>query len=126
MARANYYSDFLKNHNENQITYFNTPKYHINLEFGNTGFGKRKLFSFSTTARHKPAYHYEVAGGLGQGTVPASFVIDAQVGCKIPRAHSVVKIGATNLTNRYYSTGMANPMIGGMYYISVGYNIFDR
>jgi outer membrane receptor protein involved in Fe transport len=124
MAKVNYFSDHLKNHNENQITYFNTPNYHVNMEFGNTGFGKKKLFSFNTTMRHKPAYHYEVAGGLGQGTVPASFVIDAQVGYKLLRAHSFVKLGATNITNQYYSTGMANPMIGGMYYISVGYNVF--
>ncbi len=124
LAKVNYYSDHLKNNNENQISYFNTPNYHINAEFGNTGFGKKKLFSFNTTMRHKPAYHYEVAGGLGQGTVPASFVIDAQVGYKMLKAHSFVKLGATNITNQYYSTGMANPMIGGMYYVSVGYNVF--
>src|SRR5678815_2472619 len=82
IAKVNYYSDHLKNNNTNQISYFNTPTYHINAEFGNTGFGKKKLFSFNTTMRHKPAYHYEVAGHLAQGTVPASFVIDAQVGYK--------------------------------------------
>ena len=67
---------------------------------------------------------FEVAGGLGKGTVPSSTVIDAQVGYKIINAHSTIKLGATNLTNQYYSTGIANPMIGGMYYISLGYNLF--
>jgi len=124
IAKVNYYSDHLKNNNTNQISYFNTPTYHINAEFGNTGFGPKKLFSFNTTMRHKPAYHYEVGGHLAEGTVPASFVIDAQVGYKLLKAHSFVKLGATNITNQYYSTGIANPMIGGMYYVSIGYNVF--
>jgi hypothetical protein len=124
LAKVNYYSDHIRNNNDNQTTRFNTPSYHINFEFGNTGFGKQKQFSFSTTLRYKPGYFYEVAGGLAEGTVPASTVIDAQVGYKITSARSIVKLGATNLTNKYYSTGIANPMIGGMYYISIGYNVF--
>jgi outer membrane receptor for ferrienterochelin and colicin len=124
IAKANYYSDHLKNNNENQKARFNTPSYHFNVEFGNTGFGKKKEFSFNASLRYKPAYFYEVAGGLGQGTVPASTVIDAQIGYKLIKAHSSIKLGATNLTNQYYSTGIANPMIGGMYYISLGYNLF--
>ncbi len=124
MAKINYYSDHFKNKNDSQINSFNTPNYHINMEFGNTGFGKKKEFSFSTTLRYKPGYFYQVAGGLGNGTVPSSTVIDAQVGYKIIKAHSTVKIGATNITNQYYATGIANPMIGGMYYISLAYNVF--
>jgi hypothetical protein len=124
IARANYYSDHIKNNNSEQSTRFNTPSYHFNVEFGNTGFGKKKEFLFNTSLRYKPAYFYEVAGGLAKGTVPASTVIDAQIGYKIIKAHSTIKIGATNLTNQYYSTGVANPMIGGMYYISLGYNVF--
>ncbi|MEJ1242270.1 carboxypeptidase-like regulatory domain-containing protein [Chryseolinea sp. T2] len=124
MAKVNYYSDHIRNNDDEGVTRFNTPNYHINLEFGNTGFGKKKEFSFNTTLRYKPGYFYQVAGGLGQGTVPASTVIDAYVGYKVIKAHSTIKLGATNLTNKYYSTGIANPMIGGMYYISLGYNVF--
>ncbi|SHH18021.1 TonB-dependent Receptor Plug Domain [Chryseolinea serpens] len=124
IAKVNYYSDHLKNKNESQINNFNTPHYHINMEFGNTGFGKKKTWSFNTTLRYKPGYFYQVAGGLGNGTVPSSTVIDAQVGYKILSARSTVKLGATNLTNRYYSTGIANPTIGGMYYVSLAYNVF--
>jgi outer membrane receptor protein involved in Fe transport len=124
VARANYYSDHIKNNNAEQSARFNTPKYHLNFEIGNTGFGRKKEFSFSATMRYKPGYFYEVAGGLGHGTVPSSTVIDAQAGYRITKAKSIVKIGATNLMNKYYSTGIANPMIGGMYYVSIGYNIF--
>lgn len=124
MAKVNYYSDHIKNNDNEAVTRFNTPNYHVNLEFGNTGFGKKKEFSFNTTLRYKPGYFYQVAGGLGQGTVPASTVIDAYVGYKVIKARSIIKLGATNLTNKYYSTGIANPMIGGLYYISLGYNVF--
>lgn len=124
VARVNYYSDHIKNNNAEQSARFNTPKYHVNLELGNTGFGRKKEFSFSATMRYKPSYFYEVAGGLGKGTVASSTVIDAQAGYRITKARSIVKIGATNLTNKYYSTGIANPLIGGMYYVSIGYNLF--
>ncbi|MFZ2904758.1 MAG: carboxypeptidase-like regulatory domain-containing protein [Cyclobacteriaceae bacterium] len=126
MFKINYYSDHLKNSNDDNThnVRFNTPSYHMNAEFGNSGFGKNKQFSFNATARYKPAYDYEVAGGLGKGTVPSSLVIDAQVGYKLIKANSTIRIGATNLTNQYYSTGLANPMIGGMYYVSLGYNVF--
>jgi len=124
MAKVNYYSDHIKNNNNEGVTRFNTPNYHFNLEFGNTGFGKKKEFMFNATMRYKPGYFYQVAGGLGQGTVPSSTVIDALIGYKLIKAHSTIKLGATNLTNKYYSTGIANPMIGGMYYISLGYNVF--
>lgn len=124
MAKVNYYSDHIKNNDEEAVTRFNTPNYHINFEFGNSGFGKKKEFSFNTTLRYKPGYFYQVAGGLGQGTVPSSTVIDASIGYKVIKAHSAIKLGATNLTNKYYSTGIANPMIGGLYYISLAYNVF--
>jgi outer membrane receptor for ferrienterochelin and colicin len=124
IGKVSYYSDHIKNNNDEGTVRFNTPNYHINLEFGNSGFGSKKQFLFNTTLRYKPGYFYQVAGGLGKGTVPSSTVIDASVGYKILKAHSTIKLGATNLTNQYYSTGIANPMIGGMYYISVGYNVF--
>jgi outer membrane receptor for ferrienterochelin and colicin len=126
LAKINYYSDHMKDKNqeESHSTRFNTPSYHVNLEFGNSGFGSKKQFLFNTAMRYKPGYEYDVAGGLAKGTVPASTVIDALIGYKILKAHSTVKLGATNITNKYYSTGTANPMIGGMYYVSVGYNVF--
>ncbi|HEY3405481.1 MAG TPA: carboxypeptidase-like regulatory domain-containing protein [Ohtaekwangia sp.] len=125
MAKINYYTDHMKDNNEDEhATRFNTPNYHVNLELGNSGFGAKKEFLFNATLRYKPSYEYDVAGGLGKGIVPASTVIDALVGYKILRAHSTIKLGATNITNKYYSTGTANPMIGGMYYVSLGYNVF--
>ncbi|HEY3429379.1 MAG TPA: carboxypeptidase-like regulatory domain-containing protein, partial [Cyclobacteriaceae bacterium] len=96
LFKINYYSDHLKNKNDedSHSVRFNTPTYHVNAEFANTGFGKNKQFSFSTAARYKPSYEYDVAGGLGKGTVPSSFVLDAQIGYKLIKANSTIRIGA--------------------------------
>jgi hypothetical protein len=124
LVKANYFSDFLVNRNNSQVNNFNTPSYHINLEFSNTGFGNGQRWSFTTALRYKPAYYYVVSGGLAEGNVPASVVIDAMVAYKLPSVHSSIKLGATNLTNKYYSTGIANPNIGGVYYVTYAYNVF--
>lgn len=47
MTKANYYSDYLKNKNNSQINNFNTPNYHFNFEFANSGFGKKQVWSFT-------------------------------------------------------------------------------
>lgn len=119
----NYYSDYLKNKNNSQINNFNTPNYHFNMEFGNSGFGKKQVWSFNTSLRYKPGYYYVVSGGLAAGHVPSSAVLDAQISYKILKARSGIRIGGTNITNSYYSTGIANPRIGAMYYVTYAYNI---
>ena len=124
LAKANYYSDYLKNKNNSQIDNFNTPHYHFNLEFSNSGFGQQERWSFSTSLRYKPGYYYVVSGGLASGQVPSSAVIDAQVSYKLIKAHSGIRLGGTNITNKYYSTGIANPNIGAVYYVTYAYNIF--
>lgn len=124
MAKVNYFSDHIKNKNNSQINNFNTPNYHINFDFGNSGFGKKQEWSFGTTLRYKPGYYYVVSGGLAAGRVPTSAVIDAQVSYKLIKARSGIRLGATNITNKYYSTGVANPNIGAVYYVTYAYNIF--
>jgi outer membrane receptor protein involved in Fe transport len=51
-------------------------------------------------------------------------VLDAQVSYKLPKINSMLRLGANNLLNQYYITALANPSIGGLYYVSFGYNIF--
>ena len=124
LAKVNYFSDYLKNKNNSQINNFNTPHYHFNMEFGNSGFGKKQQWSFNTTFRYKPGYYYVVSGGLAAGRVASSAVIDAQISYKLIKVHSGIRVGGTNITNKYYSTGIANPAIGAVYYVTYAYNIF--
>ena len=124
LLKLNYYSDHMVNRNNSQINNFNTPAYHLNFQFGNTGLGKKQLWSFNTSLRYKPKYFYVVSGGLAQGTVPGSAVLDAQISYRLTNIHSAIRIGGTNVTNTYYSTGVANPNIGGVYYATFAYNIY--
>jgi outer membrane receptor protein involved in Fe transport len=103
-------------------TYFSTPKYRTNLSIGNTGFAYKKRLGFNVIYRWQDAFYYE--SDFVNGPVNAIHTLDAQVSYKIPAAKSVVKIGANNLLNEYYTNGLGNAVIGGLYYVSFGYNIF--
>ncbi|MDP4151503.1 MAG: TonB-dependent receptor [Bacteroidota bacterium] len=50
--------------------------------------------------------------------------VDAQISYKLPSIRTMIKLGGTNLTNHYYITEYGNPGIGGLYYVSIGYNVF--
>ncbi|HET9745326.1 MAG TPA: TonB-dependent receptor [Chitinophagaceae bacterium] len=119
----NAYTDNLTNVPTGFMAGFNTPKYRINAGIGNRGFGKEDRFGFSVNLRWQDEFFWE-GGGLADGTVPGYTTLDAQVNYKLPKIKSMIKLGGTNITNNYYRTGFANPYIGGMYYISFGYNIF--
>ena len=101
---------------------FSTPKYRLNAGFGNSGFGKKQNLGFNINLRWQDEFYWE-SGGLADGTVKAYTTLDAQVNYKLPKIKSVIKLGGTNITNKFYQTGFGNPYIGGMYYISFGYNI---
>ena len=101
---------------------FSTPKYRLNAGFGNSGLGKKKNLGFNINLRWQDEFYWE-SGGLADGTVKAYTTLDAQVNYKLPKIRSMIKLGGTNITNKFYQTGFGNPYIGGMYYISFGYNI---
>ncbi|MBI2282125.1 MAG: TonB-dependent receptor [Bacteroidetes bacterium] len=104
------------------VSYFNTPKYRINATLANSGFGKGERFGFNIVYRWANSFHYE--GTFGAGMVPWIRTVDAAVSYKLPSTKSLIKIGGTNIFNKYYRTGWGNPQIGGLYYISFGYNVF--
>ncbi len=78
---------------------------------------------FTTAMRYKPAFLYVVSGILPMETVPASFVLDAQVSYKMP---SIIPCSNWVLPSydKYYSTAVGNPNIGGVYYVTYAYNVF--
>ena len=119
---ANVYSDVIGTLPTGFVSYFNTPKYRSNISINNSGFGKRNMFNFSVMYRMTGKYTYE--GTFGVGDMPAINTLDAVVGMKLISTKSMIKIGATNLLNKYYRTGWGNPQFGGLYYISFGWNVF--
>lgn len=101
--------------------FFNAPKLRTNVSVGNTGFGKKKLVGFNLMWRWQESFFYE--SDFIQGQLPAYHTVDASVNFKAPKIKSVIKLGANNLLNSYYRNAVANPSVGGLYYVSFAYNV---
>jgi outer membrane receptor for ferrienterochelin and colicin len=119
---GNFYTDEIKNVPTNFIAGFNTPKVRTNIGLGNTGLFMKKRLGFNVVYKYQDDMKYE--SDFGSGTIPSFSTVDAQVNYKLPKTKSMVKVGATNLLNKYYLNAFGNPEIGGLYYVSFGYNIF--
>jgi outer membrane receptor protein involved in Fe transport len=114
------YND-LSNNDANVLTQFNTPKIKYNISVGN--YTIKKVFGFNLTYHWQDSYVYE--SSFISGTTPSFGALDAQISMKLPKLqNSMIKIGATNLLNKYYVDAIGNSQIGGLYYISLGYNVF--
>lgn len=111
----------LNNAPAGQLAFFNTSPWRYNITLANNKLGKN--IGFSATYRWQSKIERWESTFL-QGPVDAFGVVDAQVTFRVPKTKNAFKIGANNLLNKYYRTAYANPDIGGLYYVSFGYNIF--
>ncbi|MBM3417246.1 MAG: TonB-dependent receptor [Bacteroidetes bacterium] len=117
---GNVFSDVLKDVPANEVTFFNAPKYRYNIGLRNdnvcNGIGFNVVFKWQDNN------YYE--GTFVSGTLPYFGWWDAQVSYRPKGTKSVFRAGGTNLGNFYARTGFGSPAVGGLYYISYGYNIF--
>ena len=119
---VNISSDRLVDVPEEFIAYFNMPLYKGNFSIGNTGFGPSKRLGFNINYRWQQKLYYEA--DFANANLPAVHTLDAQVSFKLPKTKSILKMGANNLLNQYYYNAPGNPHIGGLYYLSFGYNVY--
>ncbi len=119
---ANISSDHLDKVPQGFVADFNAPDLRAGASLRNTGFGKQNRFGFNITYRWQNEVNYE--GDFANGLVPAYQTLDAQVSYKFFNPKILLKIGGTNILNQYYRDGFGNPAIGGLYYVSIGYNVF--
>ena len=117
---ANISSDKLKDVPANVVTFFNTPEFRFNIGLSNNNIGKH--WGFNVLYRWQDNVFWE--GTFGTGDVPSFGTMDAQVTYKVPSIRSQWKLGASNLFNKYYRSAFGNPEVGGLYYVSFGYNVF--
>jgi outer membrane receptor protein involved in Fe transport len=101
------------------VNNFNTPTYRFNLGLGNKNIIKN--VGFNVNYRWQGSYFWN--SPFISGAVPSFATFDGQVNLKIPSVNSMIKIGGTNLLNKYYLTSFGNPQIGALYYISYGFNL---
>jgi outer membrane receptor protein involved in Fe transport len=102
------------------FTQYNTPDYRVNIGIGNDDVYKN--VGFDIIYQYQDAFFYQ--GNFAVGNVAAYNTVDAQLNYRLPLLKLSFKIGATDLLNHYYQNAFGNPMIGGLYYVSVGYNVF--
>ena len=97
---------------------FNTPEVRYNLGLSNREIVKNIGFNVNYRWQDKFNWFSSFSGG----EVPAFGTVDAQVNFKIPSVQSIIKIGGSNLLNKYYFTSYGNPEAGAMYYVSLAFN----
>jgi hypothetical protein len=113
--------DKLKDLPANFVSFFNTPKFRYNITFGNDKISGSN-WGFNVLYRWQDKVYWE--GTFGSAEIPSYGTLDAQVNYKFTKLRSIIKIGASNLLNHYYTSAFGNPNVGGLYYASFGYNIF--
>ncbi|MDQ6814986.1 MAG: TonB-dependent receptor, partial [Bacteroidota bacterium] len=99
---------------------FNTPSWIYNLAFGNPSIFTH--FDFQVNYRRQSSYLWQ--SSLATGTVAAYATVDAQVQYNNDKNRFSIKLGATNLLNKYYYSFIGGPSIGGFYYCSTTINLF--
>ena len=119
---GNVTTDRIDNDDPSFISFFNTPSYRLVLGVSNSGFGYQNRFGFNVNMRNQDGYYVE--SDFRQGNIDGFTTIDAMISYKFPSTRSMIKLGGTNILNKYYKTAFGNPEIGGIYYVSFGYNVF--
>lgn len=117
---GNVYNDQLKDVPQGFVAFFNTPKYRYNIGFANTNIYRG--IGFNIIYKWQDEVFWE--GTFGTGEIPAFSTVDMQVSYKTGKTNNLIKAGANNLFNKYYRNAFGNPYVGGLYYLSFGYNIF--
>lgn len=120
MFNVNAFGDELRNVPAGLVTFFNTPKFRYNIGLSNSDVSNG--FGFNVNYRRQTKINWE--GTFGSGEVPAYGTWDGMISYKLKSIKSMIKLGGTNLLNKYYRSAFGNPQVGGLYYISFGYNIF--
>jgi hypothetical protein len=116
---GNIYSDDLSEVPADFVAYFNAPLYRFNLGVRNENVWEN--LGFNVVYKWQDKNRYE--GTFVAGTLPSFGWLDAQVSYRMPKYKSTFRLGGTNVLNNYQRTGYGSPYIGGLYYISYGYNI---
>ncbi|AEI46469.1 TonB-dependent receptor [Runella slithyformis] len=96
---------------------FNTPRWMTNVSVSHANLFKN--IGFGLSYKHQSQFDYQ--SFLVNGNVPAINVFDGQMTYSFPQQKVDVKLGGTNLLNRYYFSILGGPQIGSFYYLTLTY-----
>jgi len=117
---GNVFSDVLKDVAPGDITFFNAPKYRFNIGLRNDNVYKN--IGFNVVFKWQDNNYYE--GTFISGTLPYFGWWDGQITYRPQGTKSTFRVGGTNIGNNYQRTGFGSPAVGGLYYISYGWNLY--
>ena len=100
---------------------FNTPQWIYNVSVGNASLFK-SFFGFNINYRWQSSFLWQ--SSLATGTVAAFGTLDAQVQYSFPENRLNLKLGASNLFNKYNYSFIGGPAIGGLYYCTATIHVF--
>ncbi|WP_018622990.1 carboxypeptidase-like regulatory domain-containing protein [Spirosoma luteum] len=100
--------------------YFDSPENRYTVSFSNPQLTDR--LGASVAFRWTDKMWYEQGITAGDAWLPSWSSLDAQVSCKMPLLKSVIKVGATNILNKYYAQGYGLAQVGGLYYVSITFD----
>ncbi|WP_377144792.1 TonB-dependent receptor [Mucilaginibacter lutimaris] len=107
--------------NINNIAQYNTPRYSTNMTFGNANVAEG--FGFDVAWHWQTAFDwYGTFTSTRPGRVQAYSMVDAQINKKIPKANTTIKLGGSNIFNKYISQAYGSPAVGAIYYLAL---VFD-
>lgn len=104
--------------------FFISPENRYNISLSNARLTDR--LGFNVTYRWTDRMWVEQGTTAGDVWLPSWNTVDAQVSYRVPAFKSVVKLGGTNIFNKYYAQGYGLARIGGLYYLSVTFDELMR
>lgn len=96
---------------------FNTPGYRANLSISHDEILHNLGFSFNIHWQEGFLWQSD----FGNGEIPAYTTVDTHITYKAPSDHLELKLGGSNILNKYYTTSFGSAQVGGLFYISILY-----
>lgn len=107
-----------------QRNFFISPEDRYNITFSNPKLTKN--LGFTLTYRWTSEMWVEQGTTAGDIWLPSWNTFDAALSYKIPSIKSLIKVGGSNIFNKYYSQGYGLANIGALYYVSINFDQIFR
>ncbi|MBC7408626.1 MAG: TonB-dependent receptor, partial [Arcicella sp.] len=104
--------------------FFISPENRYNITLANQRV--TKMIGMNITYRWTDMMWVEQGTTQGDIWLPSWNTLDAAISIKLPKYKSSLKIGGSNILNKYYSQGYGLANIGGLYYLSINFDEMIR
>ncbi|MBL7779979.1 MAG: TonB-dependent receptor [Saprospiraceae bacterium] len=128
MLQGNYsWNKLITDSSDPIVPAFNTPEHKFNIGFSGrdiTAWGKNTL-GFTVNYKWIDNFTFEGSPQF-TGLIPSYDLLDAQVNLTMPKIHSTIKLGASNVLNNKQFQTYGGPRIGRMAYLSLLYDFREK